>query len=226
MDAAGKDGRLGFDDGARPERIAGDVVPFVLRGHAECHARHAELGDHVRDFAGRGSERELRAHIEDVPPLLADHVRQRVIAGDIGGAGVDLHHEVETLGRRLQDGLHPDGAGVVDQNVEAAEFGHGALDTVANGVFVADVGGDGERAPAEGADGIGGLMNAAGEALGGLFTFGGHGDIGAFLGEADGQSPADAAAGPGDHGHAAAQVGMKNGFGLVHTKTKVITSHR
>src|ERR1035441_4473459 len=83
-------------------------------------------------------------------------------------------------------------------------------------------GGDGERAPAQGADGIGGLMNAAGEALGGLFTFGGHGDIGAFPGEADGQSPADAAAGPGDHGHAAAQVGMKNGFGLVHTKTKVI----
>ena len=151
--------------------------------------------------------------------MLVHHVRQGVVAGDVGGADVDAHHEVETLGRGLEDGLRPDGAGVVDQNVEAAELGDGALDQVANGVLIAHVGGDCERAPARGADGVRGFVDAAGQAFGGLLALGGHYDIRAFLREADGERLADAAAGAGDHGDAAAQVGMKNGIRFGHDCT-------
>src|ERR1035441_2559243 len=97
-----------------------------------------------------------------MPPLLVHHVRQGVIAGNIRGAGVDPHHQIETLGWRVEDRLHPDGSGIVHQDVEAAEFGDRALDQAANGVLVADVGGDGKGAPAHGADGIRGFMDAAG----------------------------------------------------------------
>ena len=121
------------------------------------------------------------------------------------------------LGRCLEDGLRPDGSGVVDQNVEAAEFGGRALDQVANGVLIADIGGDGEGAAPQGADGLRRFMDAAGQAFGGLFALGGHGHIRAFPRQTDSQIPADAAAGSRDHRHAAAQVGMKNGVGFAHT---------
>ena len=152
-------------------------------------------------------------------PLLVHHVRQGVVAGDVGGADVDSHHQVEALRRSLEDGLRPDGAGVVDQNVEAAELGDGALDQVANGVLIADIGGDGEGAPARGADGVRGFVDAAGQSFGGLLGLGCHYDIRAFLREADCERFADAATGAGDHGDAAGQVGMKIGIGFGHTLT-------
>jgi hypothetical protein len=57
-------------------------------------------------------------------------------------------------------------------------------------------------------------MDAAGEAFGGLYALGSHGDVGAFLRQANCQSPTDAAAGSGDHRHTAAQIWMQ--YGVVH----------
>ena len=121
------------------------------------------------------------------------------------------------LGGVSQNRLRPDGAGIVDQNVQTAELADGAFDQIANRLLVADIGGDGEGAPAHGADGVRGLVDAAGQPFGGLFALGRHRDIRAFLRETDCQGPADAAAGSGDHRDAAAQVGMKYGVGLAHT---------
>ena len=132
---------------------------------------------------GEGLVGEARAHIQDVAPLLLHHVRQGVVARDVGGADVDPHHQVEAFGRRLQDGLQPDGAGVVDQNVEAAELLDGALDQSADGFFVAHVGGDGKGSPAQCADFVGRLMDAAGQAFGGLLALGGDHHIGALAGQ-------------------------------------------
>ena len=145
------------------------------------------------------------------------HVGQRVIAGDVRGARVDAHHEVEAFGWRLQNGLGPNGSGVIDQDVEPAEFRDSLFDEVADGVLVADIGGDGQCAAAQGVDGCGGLVDAAGEAFGGLFAFGGHHHIGALAREADGQVAADATAGSRHHGDAASQVGVQDRVGCVHT---------
>ena len=93
----------------------------------------------------------------------------------------------------------------------------GAFDQPANGLFVAHVGGNGEGAPSESADGAGGLMDAAGQPFGGLLALGGHRDVRPFLGQPDGQRLADAAARAGDHRHAAAQVGMQRRIGFGHT---------
>src|ERR1035438_5849662 len=60
-----------------------DVMGKTITRSAWSDASHAEFGDHVSDFAGRGPVIQLRAHVEHVPPLLLDHVRQSVVAGDI-----------------------------------------------------------------------------------------------------------------------------------------------
>ena len=56
-----------------------------------------------------------------MPPALADHGRQDGPAAQEGGAGVDAHHQVEALGRRVEEALPVEGPGVVDEQVHAAE---------------------------------------------------------------------------------------------------------
>src|SRR4051812_14460054 len=50
---------LAFDDGARPERVAGDAVVGVFRTDSDGEASHAHLRDHIGDAAriGRGGDR-------------------------------------------------------------------------------------------------------------------------------------------------------------------------
>ena len=68
----------------------------------------------------------------------------------------------------------------------------------------------------ERADGVRGFVDAAGEVFGGLLALGRDRNVRAFLRQPYGQRFADAAAGAGDHGHAAVQVGMKNAIGIGH----------
>ena len=107
-------------------------------------------------------------------------------------------------------GLRPDGARVVHQNVEPAELGHGALDHIADGVFIAHIGRNRKRAAAERADRIGGFVDAAGQLLGGLLALRCHHHVRALLGQTQRQCLADTAARSGDDGDAAVQIGMQN----------------
>ena len=126
---------------------------------------------------GEASAGKLRAHIQYMAPLLLYHVRQGIVTGDIGCPHVDPHHEVEALGGRIENRLGPDGAGIINQNVQTTELVDGAIDQITNRLLVANVGGNGEGATSRGAYGVRGLMNAAGQAFGRAFALGCHCDI-------------------------------------------------
>ena len=75
---------------------------------------------------------------------------------------------------------------------------HGLLDHARAVLGQRDVGGDGQAAAAERLDALGGLLQAVGAA-------GADGDVGARLGEADGERGAEAGGGAGDDGDLAVE---------------------
>ena len=68
--------------------------------------------------------------------------------GQERAADVDRLHQVVALGLGLLDRREADRAGVVDEDVDAAEALGGLLDGGGDGVGVADVADDRQRAPA------------------------------------------------------------------------------
>jgi hypothetical protein len=117
----------------------------------------------------------------------------------------------ESFGGRAQNRLRPDGARVIHQNIEPSELLDGALHQVTYGILLAHIGRNRQGATPQRADRICRLVDAAGQAFGGVLAFGRHRNVGAFLGKPDGEGTPDAAAGSGHDGHSARQVGMKNG---------------
>ena len=85
-------------------------------------------------------------------------------------------------------------SGVVDEDVETAEFGDDGGNGVANGGFGSDVAMGGKGAAAEGSHLRGGLRGLS------LRIEEGDGDIGAGVREADGDGAADATRSAGDEG--------------------------
>jgi hypothetical protein len=83
------------------------------------------------------------------------------------------------LHRRLQRAGQADGAGVVDQDVDAAELGHRLGDGCLDALLVADVAGQRQRLAAGLLDLLGGGEDRAGQARIGFHRLGGDGDVGA-----------------------------------------------
>jgi len=66
-------------------------------------------------------------------------MRHTGLAAHESAARVDLLHQVETLHRRVQRAAQPDGAGVVDQDVNSTEARRGGRHGLRHLVFVANV---------------------------------------------------------------------------------------
>ena len=125
-------------------------------------------------------------------------VRDAGLRAGEGGAGVDRPHEVEALQRRLEGAGQADGAGVVDQHVDAAEGGDGLLDGALDLRLVADVGGDRQGAAARALDLLGRGVDGARELRVRLGGLGGDHDVGAVRRGPEADRQADAAARAGD----------------------------
>ena len=103
-----------------------------VRGpHMNIHGRNVDdlsraPFDHLGRHRSRAVKRALQVDVEHFIPLLIRHLNE-------GGAGIDSR--------------------VVDQNVDAPEFGLGAIDGVLYALDVSHVAGDGEGPPPCGADG-------------------------------------------------------------------------
>ena len=67
-------------------------------------------------------------------------------------------------------------------------------------------------------------MDAAGELFAGLLALGANRDVGAFGGQSEGQSFADAAAGSGDGGNASSEIGMEHCFRVWHSQPEISTA--
>ena len=128
--------RRGRDRGARPQAVDGDAERPEFGGMAQRAHAHAVLGHRVGRRAARTSVGievsggDMRQHVRLAAGLgAAAQVRQAGLRAEIGAAHVDAEHQVEALHRRCRRRREADGAGVVDQDVDAAE----ALDGLRHG---------------------------------------------------------------------------------------------
>ncbi|MCY1368282.1 hypothetical protein D9M69_552530 [compost metagenome] len=125
-------------------------------------------------------------------------VGQGGLAADHHRTGVDLVHQVEALGLQVLDTGKADGAGVVDQYVDAAEVRGGLGHGLAHGVLVAHVQLQGQGLATRGLDFLRHAEDRAGELRMGFGALGGDDDVGAVGGGAQGDLAADTTAGAGD----------------------------
>ena len=106
-------------------------------------------------------------------------LRDALLRDQEGAARVDLVHQVVALHRRGQRAGEADGAGIVHQDVDAAELGHGLGHRLVDALFVADVAGQRQGLAAGLLDFLGGGEDRAGQTWIGLHGLGRDGNVGA-----------------------------------------------
>jgi hypothetical protein len=191
-------GRLALDQGHRPQRVDGDVVRAQLLGEAVSEHRHAVLADQVADLVGQRAQLDRGRADHDVPATDRAHRGDHRLRGGEGGPDVDLVHQVEARQRRVGDVLPPQRAGVVHEDVDAAELLLGPGDHRVDVLDVADIDAEREHLPAERLDLARDAVDRSGQArLLGLALGRDH-HAGALAREGEGHDPADATAGSGD----------------------------
>jgi hypothetical protein len=125
-------------------------------------------------------------------------MRDAELRGQISAARVDLVHEVEALHVRLGRLRQIDGAGVVDQDVDAAELLRGLRDGCGELGIVADVAKDRQPLAAGFVDLLGRGVDRAWELGMRLGRLGGNGDVRPVARRPQGDGQADASAAAGD----------------------------
>ena len=93
-------------------------------------------------------ERGRRRQREDMRIRGLQEMRQASLRAEETAARVDLVHQIEALHRRVECAAQPDCAGVVDEDIDAAEMRDGGVDRRAHVVLFADVALDRETVPA------------------------------------------------------------------------------
>src|ERR1700733_2154964 len=111
---------------------------------------------------------------------------------------IDLVHQIEPLHVDVGDGRELNGAGIVDDDIDAAEFCRGLVQRVAHHGLVADVDDEGQRLAASALDLFGGGIDGAGKFWMRLRCLRGDRDIGAVALGAQRNRQPDAARRAGD----------------------------
>lgn len=136
-------GDVGALEPAQQQGDAVDALSPVEAGRALGQGHEASLGDRVGDAGVEAVVARVAADVDDESArgLLLFELRDGGLGGVVGPVEVHGHDAVPLLlgnGAHGREGVHD--AGVVDEDVEAAEFGDGHVDEVLDGVFAADVG--------------------------------------------------------------------------------------
>ena len=120
------------------------------------------------------------------------------LAAQIGSARIDLMHQIETLHVEFVDAAQIDGAGVVDQNIDAAKGFDGFLHRRLDLIVEADIAGQRQRLAAGRFNLRRRRIDRAGDL--GIFrnAFRRNGDLCAIARGAFGDGETDATAGAGD----------------------------
>jgi hypothetical protein len=111
------------DHGARPQRIHGDPDISPLLGQTEHAEAHAVLGKRVGQVGGEPPwlQAGRRSQHQDVRVGRTREGGQASLRAQEGAPGVDLVHQVEPLHVGIERAGEADGAGVVDEDVDAPE---------------------------------------------------------------------------------------------------------
>ncbi len=212
----GLSGEGGLDGGAGAHEAGadgGDADAFLAELGVEAfgEAGEGELAGDVGEEVGDGDLAADGGDVDDrgaatVAFFLREHAGEGGLDGVEGGVEVGVHGAVEGFERLVFEGADLDDAGVVDEDVEAAEAGVGLLDDVCGLRGVGEVGGDEEDVVC-GGDGSGfeeGCL-CAGELVG---VAGGEDEAGAGFAEAMRESEAEAAGAAGDEDDVAARAAL------------------
>ena len=224
------------DHRPRPQRVDGDAVGAEFLGHPQHAQAHPVLGDGVGDVVAEPFRIERRRRREHQHLRHAAGARRRLQRGQaglragIGAADIDAEHQVEALHRRGERAGEADGAGVVDQDVDAAEGLDGPRDGGRDRLLVADVAGEGQRAPAGGLDLRRGGVDRAGQLRVRRLGLGGDRDVGAVARGAQRDRQPDAARRAGDEQRAAGErrhgVVRRRGFSSRRTSARASRGKR
>ncbi len=194
----------GGDHRARPQRVDADAGVTELLGHAQYAHAHAVLGDRIGDVRPEPARRhvERRRHRQHLRIAAArgarDDVRQARLRAGVGAAQVDGQHQVDALHRRRPRAGQADRAGVVDQDVDAAEARDALGDRGSNHCLVANVARHRQRVAAGGLDRSGRGMDRSGQARIRFSRLGGDDHVGAVARRAQRDRKADATRRAGD----------------------------
>ena len=161
--------------------------PFVCEQLGE--AGDAALRRGVARHADAALEGEERGDVDDLARALGQHVATGRLAEEEGGLEVGVDHRVPILLGKVDAVGAADDAGIIDEDVEAAELLQRLVDHALHRFDGGEVGGDDLRLAAERAD----LLHRF---LGGRAADGG--DVGAGGGERQRDRLADAGIGAGD----------------------------
>ncbi len=167
-------------------------------GQAAGEHDDAGLGDGIGEIVGPGKESADGSEIDDGAAGFfqegSSGLRGEKLGFEIGvERGIPLLFGGGFQGRGREDG------GAVDKEVEAGEAGGGFLDEAADFGDLAEVGGEGKGAAAQGFDFGGG--GAGGDIRAAVV----EDNVGAFAGQSQGHGAAEAACAAGDEGDAAVE---------------------
>ncbi len=181
-------------DKAGADHIGAHAVFGAFLGDRLGQTDQAVLGRHIGCLEQRGFLAVHRAHVDDAAPAaLRIHVLDTGLGGEEGAVEVDGQHLLPVRELELFHRMNDLDARIADQDVDAAKGRHAGFNAGVDLLFVRHVHGNANGLPAAGLDFGGGRVS------GGLVQVRDH-DLGAFLGEHDGDLLADAAGRAGDVG--------------------------
>src|SRR2546430_380074 len=136
---------LRADDPGRDD-VGGDAVAAALEGNGLAQPHHRRLGRGIAGLAEAAQCPRDRSHEDDAAPFVLLHVRENSLGDVVRARQVDLDVAVpELVDLPFQGGDVVQGGGVVDEDVDLAEFLDHVLDDLMDLLAVGDVHLDGSR---------------------------------------------------------------------------------
>src|SRR5579863_10026214 len=107
----------------------------VVDGHALGEQNHSALRGRVRGAVPGSVDSENRSHVDDGPASSFSHRGKHGAGEQPKPTNIDIESLVPLFLRDLFGGSNVKDSRVVQQNIEAAEIGHGLLDDPGNFVL-------------------------------------------------------------------------------------------